>query len=120
MVYIQKYSNQVLSPIGALLLLLVFLAPTLTEAFHQHSCYSGKTAVKKVKTPEGEHYDTSHPKCKVCELIKHQSDNGPVSAQLTLSLSQLVVQIAGFDNLRKANLGFILSSSNKGPPGPSC
>lgn len=120
MVYIQKYSKQILSTIGALLLLLVFLAPTLTEAFHQHSCYSSKTAVKKVKTPDGEHYDSSHPKCKICELIKHQSDNGHVNQQLRLSLSLLVVQIAGFDNLRKTNLGFILSSSNKGPPSPSC
>lgn len=120
MIYKQKYRNQICSTIGALLLLLVFLAPVLTEALHHHSCHSREKAVKKIKISDEKHYNSSHSKCKVCELIKHQSDNGSVSQQLPLILSPSVIQTARLANLWKTNLGFTLSSSNKGPPSPSC
>lgn len=116
----QKYRNQICSIVGAFLLLLVFLMPKFAEALHEHSCYSSESKRKTTNNLVEERYDISQSKCHICESIKHQSDTGSVSQLQSLCLSPLLIENAGFPNLWKINLGFILSSSNKGPPSSNC
>lgn len=111
----QKYMHQIRSIIGALLLLVVFLTPILTEALHQHPCYFDTSGVNRFNTVDHDEY-TSPSKCNVCEVIKDQLDSGLLMQKLSWCLKSLSTAPAGFPSVWNTSFGFMLSSLNRGPP----
>jgi hypothetical protein len=113
----QKYRLQLLSRIGAIFLLLIFLSTPLIEAFHHHHCNAGIELIQKKHTDTGDHqFNTFHAKCKLCDLIKHQSHHF-VSTQLPALVFISPVKKTTASLFRvQAYSGYLLSCTNKGPP----
>lgn len=113
----QKYRLQLLSRIGAIFLLLVFLSAPLIEAFHHHHCTAGTELIVKKHTPTGDQqFHTVHVKCKLCDLIKHQSHHFlPTQLPPLVFISPVTKTTVSLFRVQ-AYSGYLLSCTNKGPP----
>ncbi|MEV4883963.1 hypothetical protein MRBLMN1_002474 [Chitinophaga ginsengisegetis] len=113
----QKYRLQLLSRTGAIFLLLIFLSAPMIEAFHHHHCNPGTELLLKKHTDTGDHqFNTIHAKCKLCDLIKHQSHHFlPTQLPHLVFISPVKKTTASLFRVQ-AYAGYLLSCTNKGPP----
>ena len=114
----QKYRPQILSRIGAVFLLLVFLSTLLTEAFHHHHCNgNGGTELLQQNAAAGHHqFNTFHIKCKLCDLMKYQSHDF-LPTQWLQPVFILPVKKTTASLFRvQAYSSYLLACANKGPP----
>jgi len=111
------YRSKIFSRIWATLLLVIFVNAILIESLHHHGveksttenqCINGGRLVKQLTAAK--------VKCKLCEVLKHQSHffNLPAPIALALPAAKPAVKIHSY--LLKHPVAFILSCSNKGPP----
>ncbi|KIO78286.1 hypothetical protein TH53_04530 [Pedobacter lusitanus] len=110
----QQLNKQIFSRIGAIFLLLIFINIPVTEAFHQHS---GATINQSAdQNPDKKHYSSLEKKCKLCEVVKHQSPHFYLpEKQIAVLITQLL-QKQDWHFLLQSSSCFILKCANKGPP----
>ena len=106
----QKLHASLLSRIGVIFLLLIFLSTPLIENFHHHGTSGLSKSISK------KHYASFEKKCKLCELIKHQSPHFYISHQQTSIFIIKLVRKQEWYFLLQSSSCFILKCANKGPP----
>jgi len=106
----QKFNASLLSRIGAIFLLLVFLSTPMIESLHHH----GKSGIDKSAVKKS--FSAFEKKCKVCELIKHQFPHFYILRQAFSILILLPDQKLTWHFLLQSSSSFILKCANKGPP----
>ncbi|WP_406823431.1 hypothetical protein [Pedobacter sp. KACC 23697] len=108
------YRREIFTRIWAILLLGVFLNATLIESLHHHTAKD---------TPHHTSYSkynaqlvSAKLKCKLCEVLKHQSHffDRPVPLAFLLPINKPGIKPCAY--LMKQPVAYILSFSNKGPP----
>lgn len=103
--------------VRALLLLILFVNALLLQGLHHHEQeVSQQSFPNKEKTSVLFKYSTAKAGCKLCDLIKNQSQDSdlPNLPFLTAQTAKHPDHIFGFLVGHTAN--YILSAANKGPP----
>lgn len=106
-----KYLSVILSQLGAVFFLLIFLSTYLVSALHRHEdCPSpaGKYQKEQVKT--------FYAPCKICDLMKHQSTDLNYTSPQAFSFTAPPLQSNRTFLMPQLRSSFILKCSNKGPP----
>lgn len=101
----------------ALLLLIVFVNALLLQGLHHHEQEVPRQSFpNKEKTSILLKYSTAKAGCKLCDLIKHQSQDSdfPNLPILAVQTAKHPDHIFGYLVGHTAN--YILSAANKGPP----
>jgi hypothetical protein len=111
---VYKYRREIFARIWAVLLLAIFLNATLIESLHHHG--AEKPAHSKVYSKHNTTLDSAKLKCKLCEVLKHQSHFFDLPAPVTFTLISNKPGIKPCVYLMKHPVAYILSCANKGPP----
>jgi hypothetical protein len=110
-----KYCREIFTRIWAVLVLAVFLNASLIESLHHHRAkeITHHNSNSKYNTQFG----SAKLKCKLCEVLKHQSllFYLPAAMALLLPLNKPGGKPCVY--LIKHPVAYILSYTNKGPPG---
>lgn len=110
----QKFSASLLSRIGAIFLLLVFLSTPMIESLHHHRKSGIEAGIDKSAVKKS--FSAFEKKCKVCELIKHQFPHFYILRQASSIFILLPDQKLTWHFLLQSSSSFILKCANKGPP----
>ncbi|AMP98538.1 hypothetical protein AY601_1623 [Pedobacter cryoconitis] len=110
----QKFNASLLSRIGAIFLLLIFLGTPMIESLHHHGKSGFEAGIDKKSGQKS--FSSFEKKCKVCELIKHQFPHFYIPGQAFSILILLPDQKLMWHFLLQSSSSFILKCANKGPP----
>ncbi|MBE5319860.1 hypothetical protein IM793_11875 [Pedobacter sp. MR2016-19] len=110
-----KYRREIFTRIWGILVLAVFLNAMLLESLHHHGAkeITHHNSHSKYNTQLG----SAKLKCKLCEVLKHQSHFFYLPAPFALFLPLNKPGVKPCAYLIKRPVAYILSYANKGPPG---